>query len=100
MKRLTSELAPAAELQRAKDYLCGQMDLSLENSENQMMWAGEQWLGYGRITKPDAFKKRLSKVTPSEVRAAAETFFRPDRYNLALISPLKSAKGLEKILAS
>ncbi len=85
---------------RARDYLCGQMDLSLENSENQMMWAGEQWLGYGRIVKPEAYKKRLSKVTPSEVRAAAANFFRPERYNLALISPLKSANGLEKILAS
>jgi predicted Zn-dependent peptidase len=100
LKRLATEPAQTAELRRARDYLCGQMDLSLENSENQMMWAGEQWLSYGRITKPDAFKKRLSKVTPSEVRAVAENFFRPDRYNLALVSPLKSAEGLEKILAS
>ncbi|HEY3853243.1 MAG TPA: pitrilysin family protein [Verrucomicrobiae bacterium] len=100
LKRLATEPAQSEELRRARDYLCGQMDLSLENSENQMMWAGEQWLGYGRITKPEVFKKRLSKVTPSEVRAAAKNFFRPERYNLALISPLKSAKGLEKILAS
>ncbi len=98
MKRLASELAPPAELRRARDYLAGQMDLSLENSENQMMWAGEQWLGYGRILKPDEFKKRLGEVNPAVVRAAARQFFRPDRFNLALISPLKSTAGLEKIL--
>jgi predicted Zn-dependent peptidase len=76
------------------------MDLSLENSENQMMWAGEQWLGYGKIVKPDEFKKRLSEVNPAAIRAAARRFFRPDRCNLALVSPLKSAEGLEKILAA
>ena len=36
---------------------------------------------------------------PAKVRAAAREFFRPGRYNLALISPLKTAAGLEKILS-
>jgi predicted Zn-dependent peptidase len=100
IKRLTIDLAPPAELRRARDYLIGQMDLSLENSENQMMWAGEQWLGYGKIVKPDEFKKRLSEVNPTAIRAAARRFFRPDRFNLALVSPLKSPAGLEKILTA
>ncbi|HTA29749.1 MAG TPA: pitrilysin family protein [Candidatus Cybelea sp.] len=100
LKRLAAQLVPAAELRRARDYLIGQLDLSLENSESQMMWAGEQWLGYGKIVHPDDFKKRLSAVTATQVRAAARDFFRPDRLNLALISPLKTAAGLERILSS
>jgi predicted Zn-dependent peptidase len=100
MKRLAAQLVPASEMRRARDYLLGQLDLSLENSENQMMWAGEQWLGYGKIMRPEEFKRRLSAVTAGQVRAAAREFFRPDRYNLALISPLKSAAGLEKILSA
>jgi predicted Zn-dependent peptidase len=100
MKRLTAQLVPASELRRARDYLIGQLDLSLENSENQMMWAGEQWLGYGKIIHPDEFKKRLGAVTAWQVRASARDFFQPNRTNLALISPLKSAAGLEKILAT
>jgi predicted Zn-dependent peptidase len=100
LTRLSAQLVPLAELRRARDYLVGQLDLSLENSENQMMWAGEQWLGYGKIAHPDEFKKRLSAVTPQQVRAAAREFFRPDRYSLALISPLKSASGFEKLLAA
>ena len=64
MKRLASELAPPAELRRARDYLAGQMDLSLENSENQMMWAGEQWLGYGRISSRTNLKNGWAKSTP------------------------------------
>jgi predicted Zn-dependent peptidase len=99
MKRLAAQLVPAAELRRARDYLIGQLDLSLENSESQMMWAGEQWLGYGKIAHPDEFKKRLSAVTAGQLRSAAQDFFRPGRMNLSIISPLKSAAGLEKLLA-
>jgi predicted Zn-dependent peptidase len=100
LKRLSSQLVPAPEIRRARDYLLGQLDLSLENSESQMMWIGEQWLGYGKIVGPDDFKKRLGAVTAGQVRAAARAFLRPDRFNLALVSPMKSAAGLEKILAA
>jgi predicted Zn-dependent peptidase len=100
LKRLKTQRVPAPELRRARDYLIGQLDLSLENSESQMMWAGEQWLGYGKIIHPDEVKKRLSEVTAGHVRAAAAAFFRPERLNLALISPLKSAAMMEKVLAA
>jgi predicted Zn-dependent peptidase len=99
MNRLANQLVPPAEMRRARDYLVGQLDLSLENSENQMMWAAEQWLNYGKIAHPDEVKSRLCAVTAPQVRAAARELFRPDRYNLALISPLKTVAGLEMILA-
>jgi predicted Zn-dependent peptidase len=94
MKRLRENLVPMGELRRAREYLVGQLDLSMENSENQMMWLAEQWLGYGKIWAPEEVKKRLSAVKPSEVRAAARAFFRPERYNLALVSPLKSVEKM------
>jgi predicted Zn-dependent peptidase len=78
MKRLTAQLVPAAELRRARDYLLGQLDLSLENSENQMMWAGEQWLGYGKIVHPGRIQKAFERRHRRQVRAAARDFFRPD----------------------
>ncbi|MGD1084647.1 MAG: pitrilysin family protein [Verrucomicrobiota bacterium] len=99
LRRLTEELVPAAELGRARDYLTGQLDLSLENSENQMMWAGEQWLGYGKILPPERVKQRLREVGAAEVRAAAREFLRPAQFNLALVSPLKSSRGMRRLLA-
>ena len=100
IQRLREELVPAAELRRARDYLTGQLDLSLENSENQMMWVGEQWLGYGKILPPERVKQRLAEVTPRQVRAAAREFFRAEKLNLAMVSPLKSAAKVEKLLLS
>jgi predicted Zn-dependent peptidase len=100
MKKLRQQPVPKAELRRACDYVIGQLELSLENSENQMMWVGEHMLGYGKIFEPDKVKARLSKVTRADIRNVANTFFTPDRFSLALISPMKSPNGLEKILAS
>ena len=100
LKRLREEPVPAAELRRARDYLVGQLDLSLESTENQMMWVGEQWLGYGKIFAPELVKQRWSQVGPADVRTAAREFLRPEQFNLALVSPLKSARQVEKKLAA
>jgi predicted Zn-dependent peptidase len=94
LRRLTETPPGAAELRRARDYIIGQMDLGLESTDNQMNWIGEQWLGYGKILPPGEVKRRVRSVSAGEIRAIARDFFQPDRLNLALVSPLKSAKGL------
>ena len=43
-------------------------------------------------------KAKLLAVKPSEVRAAARDFFRPERMNLSIVSPLKSSRGLAELL--
>jgi predicted Zn-dependent peptidase len=59
-----------------------------------MNWLGEQLLGYGRIFAPAIVKRRLAQVTPGEIRAVARDFFRPERLNLAMVSPMKNTKLL------
>ena len=75
------------------------MDLSLESTDNQMNWIGEQLLGYGKIIAPDEIRHAISRVKASEVRAVARDFFRPERINLSLVSPIKSGEGLLKLIA-
>jgi predicted Zn-dependent peptidase len=98
LRRIREAAPSAAELRRARDYVIGQIDLSLESTDNQMNWLGEQLLGYGRIFRPGEVKRRLREVTAGEIRAVARDFFRPDRLNLALVSPLKTASRLVKLL--
>ena len=98
LRRLAKKSSGLAEFRRARDYVIGQLELSLESTENQMMWIGEQLLGHGKIFTPSAVKRRLAAVTADQVRSVAGDFFRPDRLNLALVSPLKSSYSLERIL--
>jgi predicted Zn-dependent peptidase len=98
--RTRQGLPTPAELRRARDYVIGQLDLSLENTENRMMWAGEQLVGYGKIFSPDEIKQRLFEVRASEIRAVARDFLEPRRMSLALVSPLKKVPRLTRLLRS
>jgi predicted Zn-dependent peptidase len=98
LRRLAQAPPSKAEFRRARDYVIGQLELSLESTENQMMWIGEQLLGYGKIFKPGEVKRRLAEVTAGQIRAVARDFFRPERLNLALVSPLKSDFKLAKLM--
>jgi predicted Zn-dependent peptidase len=99
LRRLAETPPSMPEIRRARDYLIGQLDLSLEGTENMMTWMGEQYLAYGCITPPSEVKKRLSQVTPAQVRSAAREFFRPDRMSLAVVSALKTDRGFAQCLA-
>jgi predicted Zn-dependent peptidase len=98
LRRISETVPSAAELRRAGDYVIGQIDLSLESTDNQMNWLGEQLLGYGKILRPAHIKRRLREVTAGEIRTVARDFFRPDQLNLALVSPLASDRALAKLM--
>jgi predicted Zn-dependent peptidase len=100
LRRMRETAPSAAELGRACDYVIGQNNLSLESADNQMNWVGEQLLGYGRILQPDEIKRHLRKVTAGEIRAAAHDFFRPERFNLAVVSPLASDRAMARLLGA
>ena len=97
-RRLLTNLPTAAELRRARDYLAGQLDLSLEGTENQMNWVGEQLLCYGRIHSAAEIKLGLAAVRPADIRAVARDLLRPERMSLAVVSPLKKSSGLASLL--
>jgi predicted Zn-dependent peptidase len=100
LRRFTETPPGAAELRRARDYLLGQIDLGSESTETQMNWLGEQLLGYGRVFEVAEVRRRLREITPGQIRAVARDFFVPQQMNLALVSPLKSDRGLAAMLGS
>jgi len=98
LRRLREKPPGTAELRRARDYLIGQLELSLENTDSQMNWVGEQLLGFDRIIPPDEIKDQLNEIRPGDIRRVANDFFRPERLCLSLVSPLKNDRGLRKLL--
>ena len=99
LRRLSARPPGAAELRRARDYIIGQLDLGLEGSEHQMTWVGEQFLAHGRIVTAAEIKHHLRNVTAADIRGVAREYFLPDRVSLAVVSPLKSVRGLEKLVS-
>jgi predicted Zn-dependent peptidase len=99
LRRLTTQIPGRAEFERARDYALGQIDLSLENTENQMLNVGEQALGYDRLVSAAITKRRLAAVQAADLRAVARDCFRLERLNLALVSPLRRERGIRPVLA-
>jgi predicted Zn-dependent peptidase len=97
-RRMKEKSPSVSELRRAKDYVVGQMQLSLESTDNRMNWIGEQLLSYGCVISPGEIKRRLFAVTPSSIQDVARDFFRPERLNLSLVSPLKSVRNVSRLL--
>ncbi len=87
LRRLRETPPSEAELQRARQYLVGQLDLHLENTENHMIWVGEQLLGFNRIRAVDKIKARLMRVSAQEVQQLATDFFRRDQLRMTLVGP-------------
>jgi predicted Zn-dependent peptidase len=98
LRRFVNRRVTPSELQRARDYLLGQLDLGQESTETQMNWLGEHLLGYGTALAPAEIRRNLSAVTAAQVQAVAKDFFQPAHLNLAVVSPLKDAKPLLRIL--
>lgn len=98
LRRLTVKAPSLGEVRRARDYIIGQFDLALEGTEPHMTWLGEQLIGHGQLIPAALSRERLAAVTPAQIRAVARDLFRPDRLNLALVSPLKSAAHLGPLL--
>jgi len=98
LRALAEKPVSNTELRRARDFVIGQMELNLESTENQMNWLGESLLSYGKIVTPAQMKERIAAVTPGAVRTTAREFFRADRFNLALVSPLETCDGLGALL--
>jgi predicted Zn-dependent peptidase len=98
LRRMTDTCPGKAELRRARDYVIGQMDLAQESTDNQMHWTGEQLLAHGRVLRPCDIKRRLASLTAQHIRSVARDFFRSDRVNLAIVSPMTNTRGLTPLL--
>jgi len=93
--KLKKRRVAQSELRRAKDYITGQLRLSLEGTSSQMMWIGENLIAYGRFIQPETVIARLERVTAEDVQRVAEDVLRANRVSVAMIVP-EGVRGLEK----
>ncbi|MBT5926239.1 MAG: insulinase family protein, partial [Verrucomicrobia bacterium] len=95
-----SKKPPRRELNQARDYLVGQLDLHLESTENHMIWLGEQILGFGAPFPATSIHDRLMAVSADDIKQAANEFFKPNHLNLAIVGKVakKRIHGLQNWL--
>ncbi len=99
LEKISRELVPAQELRRAKDFYLGQLDLGLENSMNQMLWAGENIVTLNKHRTPEEVTEHIEKVSDEDLRRVAQTLFKTNSLNLAMVGPIESEKEFADVLS-
>lgn len=94
LRRIRARAPSARELERARDYVTGQLRLGLESSSRRMMWCGESELGYGRLVDPAEEVAALQAVGPEDVLRVARLCLCPAHASLAAVGPGMDGPGV------
>lgn len=86
-KKLRQGKVSEDELQKAKDYLKGNLTLTLESSDEQAAYYTSQELLKDDILTPEQKFKKIDQVSKKDLQRVAQKIFRPENLNLALIGP-------------
>ena len=95
---LAQKTITESELKKAKDYLKGNLVLSLESSDALASFYAGQELLTGKILTLKEECAKIDKVKASEVREMAKEIFRKESLSLAVIGPHKNENELQKLM--
>ncbi|MDR3519394.1 MAG: pitrilysin family protein [Candidatus Pacebacteria bacterium] len=96
--KLKIELVSVDELNKVKEYLVGNMKLSLESSDDIANFYGGQELLKRELKNAEEKAKEIRKVTASQIQNLAKKIFKNEKLNLALIGPFKDKSNFIKML--
>ena len=88
----------AKELKKTKEYIKGNLALSLEDTKNVSAFFGIEELLLNKPITPEEVIREIDKVKVDEVVEVAKDFFKPQNLNLAVIGPYKDKNLFKKLL--
>ncbi len=86
-RKLKNDSIPAEELQRAKDYLKGNLLLGLESTTSRMANIARQELYYGRYISMDEVIREIDAVTREDIVEVARELFQSGRIAVTVLGP-------------
>jgi predicted Zn-dependent peptidase len=98
LRRLRDEPVPTDELERARAYASGRLELRLEESRHLSAWLGIQEALHDRVLTLDDALAELARVTAEDIHSLAQRLFRDDGLCLAVITTPGTAGRLEPAL--
>jgi predicted Zn-dependent peptidase len=98
LARVRDEPVPAAELDKARAFVSGRLELRLEDTRHMCSWLGSQEALHDRVLTPEEALDALASVTPGQVQDLAGRLIRDESLALAVISPRAGERALGKAL--
>ena len=96
--KLRKEMVSPEELAKVKEYLIGNLKLSLESSDDIANFYGGQELLKREMKNAEEKAREIRKVSAQAVQNLAKEIFQNNKLNLALIGPFQAKEKFLKIL--
>lgn len=97
-QKLKDHKVDEEELEKTKEFLIGNMKLSLESTDDIANYFGGQELYKKELKSVEEKATEIRKVTATQIEELAKDIFNNRRLNLALIGPFKEKEKFSKIL--
>jgi predicted Zn-dependent peptidase len=95
LARLRDEAVPDEELDKAKRYLSGGLELRMDDTRHVASWIGGQEALHDRVLTLDEALAAVDAVDAAGVRRLAERLFRDDMLRMAAVAPARYLRGLD-----
>ncbi len=98
LARLRDERVPADELDRAKRYLSGGLELRMDETRHVASWIGGQEALHDRVLTVDEALAEIDAVTADDIQRLASELVVDDGLRLAAVAPARAMRGLDRHL--
>ena len=100
LERVVQDPVSAAELERARAYTRGRLELRMEDTGAVAAWLGTGESLLPRILTVEEVVELLEAVTRDDIQRVAQRFARPDQARLAVLGPFRSRPRFARLLAA
>ncbi|MDQ2934401.1 MAG: insulinase family protein, partial [Chloroflexota bacterium] len=100
LERVVQEPVSPAELDRARAYTRGRLELRMEESGAVAGWLGTGETLLPRILTLDEVIERFAAITAEDLLRVARRFVSPSEARLAVLGPFRGARRFERLLAA
>jgi len=100
LERVVQDLVSEAELERARAYTRGRLQLRLEETGSVASWLGTGESLLPRILTVDEVIEHLDAVSVGDLLDVARRIVRLDRMRLAVLGPFRSPRRFERMLGT
>jgi predicted Zn-dependent peptidase len=98
LERVAQDPVAAAELDRARAYTRGRLELRMEDTGAVASWLGTGESLLPRILSVEEVVEHFEAVTADDLLRVARRFARPDQARLAVLGPFRSRRRFERVL--
>ncbi len=98
IRRLKEEKIDHAELHDAMEYTKGNILISTENTDNQMVRLAQNEIHFGRYVPLQEIVSNVESVVEDDILHLAQRLLEPETFALTILGPVSEEKSFEKIM--